>query len=193
MRKAIYICVAVLGAAAPAHALAGPFGINAGDPITKYAVEAKTGPYSYRLRVTPVTRADVDFYSVLATPETGVCKVVAAGRNNADDPTGAKLRDQFLSLKSALNSKYGASKDFDFVKAGSAYAQDSQYTLAISKEDRSLTSFWGTGDAALPDNVKSIMLTAKALSATTNYYSLAYEFNNFTRCKQIIDAGAAGL
>jgi hypothetical protein len=71
-----------------------PFGIAEGTPTTQLKVLKELGPYTYL--VTPKTaHPDFDAYSVVSTPEDGVCQVAGGGLTLRNDAYGNQARDAF--------------------------------------------------------------------------------------------------
>lgn len=175
----------------PMAATAGPFGFSMGDPISRYRARPSGEPGVYIIANPPFPRPDMDFYSVVATPQNGVCKIIVATKTNESDPYGAALRSDFSGLQAALASKYGAPSDtYDLLKNGAVWGQDREFTMSLKENDRILSTFWKLSSADQIEGVATIMLVGKALSADANYVSLSYEFANFDLCIDELHARA---
>lgn len=171
-------------------AIAGPFGFTMGEPISKYKVAEALELGRYKIQAVPVPRQDMDFVVVTATPAHGICKVTAISKDFPHDAYGTDILGEFDELKSALNQKYGPSKNFNFLKAGALWDEPREFAMALYKEERTLSSFWPleVNSGPMADNIANISLTAKALNTDTTYWLLSYEFTNFEACTKALEA-----
>lgn len=187
MMNRVVLTAVALAVATPA--LAGPFGIEMGDPVSKYKYAAGDTPFYYTLSAVPTPFASADFYSVIATPETGICKVSMVTKTLQNDAYGEKVRDEYNSLKSALTEKYGKPDDsFDYLKHGSIWDEARDFAMSLSKEERTLSSFWTKPSQPAAGDVSAVTLEAAAVSGSGTYTSVRYEFKNIDRCFEIIEA-----
>jgi hypothetical protein len=176
-----FILLFAAGAAAPA--LAGPFGLTQGAPLSKLQVVKKSsGEHRYVINV-PSPLSDFDFYIATVTPVHGLCRVAAMGETLTDDANGAKARTKYEHLKGLLDSKYGASRQYDFLHAGSVWKLPSQFATSIDKKERTLQAFWTAENSSrLPSDIGAINLEVAALSATETYVNVIYELANHDAC-----------
>ncbi len=181
---------ALAGAISCASYAQEAFGIERGAPISSLTIVKKPtadNPYYYVVSP-PIKNAEADFTSVVATPETGVCKVSMVGKDYDNDSFGEKGRSAFQKFTEALTAKYGdAAKEFDFLMSSSIWDDADDYSMALRQGDRTKSSFW-TPESDLPEGLSGISLELKAVSSTTTYLSITYEFSNFPRCQNLMKA-----
>jgi hypothetical protein len=176
-------CCAAIGTAASA----GPFGIEQGQPLSSLKVLKHVRGNYYTVTV-PSPHSNFEAYTVLVTPEDGVCKIAAIGKTLEGDAEGYEARRVYDNLKAGLQAKYGKSKDFDFLHSGSIWNKPNEWAMSLKQKERSLSSFWDQeSGSTLPPDINSIMLDANAVSSTGTYVNVSYEFSNFSRCKNRID------
>ncbi len=164
---------------------AGPFGLDQGMSLSMAQSQGMlradpSNPNWYDTSALRSGHSSFESYSLLISPRFGLCKIVAVGKDIPTGSHGSQLKSEFKSLQEALNEKYGASKNYDFLHAGSIWDKDGEWMMALQRKERSLASFW-TG-RPLIDNLLSIKLEAKASSASVGWVTIAYEFNNFDAC-----------
>jgi hypothetical protein len=172
--------------ATTAHAQA--FGVVMGAPASRYGGKVVTAsPYYFRISV-PDPNDEFESYAVLATPETGICKVSAIGRTHSNDEYGTQVKAKFKDLESALAEKYGRPREFDFLKSGALWDGPREWVWSVYKHERTLASYWLTSTgASLPSPVEAIQLDTRSVDPSSGaYVALSYEFSNFDACKKII-------
>lgn len=189
------IAALALFPASVAHAQA--FGVRGGGSITQYSgrlIDRSTSPYVFEITV-PTPNGEFESYMATATPETGVCKVSGLGRTHRNDSYGTNTKRAYQALKTALRARYGASKDFDFIVSNALWKDSNEWVWSIYKEERYLASFWDIENGStLPTGVTSVTLEVKAISSTSPYITLRYEFDNIDRCLKIVsDKESQGL
>lgn len=65
---------------------------------------------------------DFESYSVILTPEHGLCKPVAAGKNIDTNSYGTELEGKFKDLIDVMTRKYGApGKNYDLLRSDSIW------------------------------------------------------------------------
>ena len=168
-----------------------------GESVAKYNGQLsspKDSAYYYKISV-PQPNGEFELYTVLATPQTGICTVTGLGKTHQNDGSGFATIAAFRRLKAALNERYGNSKDFDFLISGALWTKQNEWGWSIYKKERNLTSYWDSEERSnLPANVQSIVLDTKATGPNDTYITLRYEFANFGKCKAIVDrADSSGL
>lgn len=173
----------------PTLASAQAFGVRMGASVSEYGgrrAPGSTNPFYFKIDV-PQPNREFESYSAFATPQTGICKVSGLGITHANDRYGTASKSAFSGVKQALVSRYGRSRDFDFLKSGALWDEPHEWVWSIYKDERTLTSFWTREDgASLPPSIVSIMLDMRAVSSSSPYLSLTYEFANFRTCLAII-------
>lgn len=168
-------------------AFAQAFGVTMGDPVSNYSgAEVSDGVY---LIAVPRPNSEFESYAATSTPETGICRVIGIGKDYQNDNYGHKLRSAFKSLHGALKERYGTSYDVDFLHAGSIWNEPNEFGWSLYQNERSLNSFWDEEEgSAMPPHLDGIVLSGKATDPSTTYLNLSYQFSNFGRCQEIIDA-----
>jgi hypothetical protein len=158
------------------------FGITMGQKLSSLRVTKSVGNGIYYINV-PQPNDEFETYLVIATLETGVCKIRASGKTYSNDDFGYKVKPVFEKFRALLNGKYGISKDYDFISFDALWKKASEWSWSIYKEERHLTSFWDIDSrSSLPDDLQSINLEVSAVSPGINRISLGYEFKNLGRC-----------
>lgn len=191
----IKMLIVLAAMAAPAVASAQAFGVKMGSPASAYNGKQRDNPGFYEV-TPPEPHAEFETYMAVATPETGICKVVALGRTHRNDGYGSSVRSSFNSLSAALTTRYGQSETFDFLRRGAIWDEPREWVWSIYKKERELSSYWTSGrNASLPPSIQAVELTTKSVSPSSGaYLSLAYEFSNFGECKRVMEAqGSRGL
>lgn len=181
------IALAVASLSAPAYAQA--FGVNAGDPVSKYSGKQSLAGKQYYFQISvPQPNGEFESYTAFATPQTGICKVSGLGRNH-DDAYGSSLRQSFTRLSNALNERYGTGDQIDFIRTGALWDEPREFIWSIYKDERMLVTYWTPGSGAtLPKGLQAVALDTRAVSSSNAYLVLTYEFDNFNRCKQIMES-----
>lgn len=175
-----------------ANAIAGPFGLSQGMSLAEVQ---KQGPFAlvpseqFLYRTTTIANGHQDFkrYTAVITPETGLCRIRASGRDITTSVYGSELLRKHQELVDALTEKYGKpSNKFDYLKAGSIWKDPNDWMLALLRGERVLKWFWTDKEGSkLPDSLDGISVTAHALSQNEGYIELAYDFKNVTRCSEL--------
>lgn len=170
---------------APVMVAAGPLGFEMGqsaDEISKKVDIKEVKRYVYASTTTPNPNDNFDSYALVITPEHGLCKIMAKGREFQSSSFGDEVISRIGSLSAALEKKYGAPKKFDYVKVGSMWDERKYWMMGLLKGDRTLAHFWGADGESLADNIRGISLTAKATSINSASITLSYDFNNAKEC-----------
>lgn len=190
MKRFITSTAAACALVLPAVSHAGAFGIDMGMPLSKLKVLETVethGQVSIVTVTAPTPNGEFSDYMVIASPSTGVCKVSALGVIHKADNDGTITKAAYAQLKSALTSKYGASKDADYLKDGSPWTGRDDWSSSIYQKDRVLSAFWDNAKT-LPRDLANITLNVKADGPSNPYVTLTYEFSNFPSCLQQMNA-----
>lgn len=105
--------------AAPRPTYDGPFGLRMGlSPEEAKVVmpsleEAEQGSGIYRSDSVPTPHPDFKSYLLFFSSKSGLCKIVAIGKDIQSGYTGLELRTAFDDLDKALSEKYGKGKKYD--------------------------------------------------------------------------------
>ena len=122
-------------------------------------------------------------YYVTITPGAGLCKVLGNGDMYESDSTGAKLRAALETVRTALESRYGAGERIDYLQDGSHLTAPDQWMMSVNAGERAFGEIWpADSNATLSPGVQSLLLRVNAVSADAGYLSLSYAGSNFPRC-----------
>lgn len=196
------LAAGLLGAACllgAAPSLAGPFGVQMGAPISSIpgAKPSKTiGEVTvYSVNTLPAPNPEFEYYLIMASAKTGICKVTGIGKDHPGDATGVKVRGIFENLSNALAQKYGSSKLVDFLHADALWNKPGEFAMALTEEEYSLSRFWDEEEkSTLPADISGISLEAGGKGRDVTYVALRYELRNFEACTDLIDkARSVGL
>jgi len=179
-RKTFLSAVLILAAGT---AIAGPFGLNKGDSLSKlktHGLEPIGTSGLYRAKAVPNPHPQFDFYAVVATPEEGLCKIIARTDEISTSVYGSELKDRFEAIRDALEAKYGKGETYDKLRAGSIWDEPKDWMTALVKKERTLVTYWV--DGTYPDGIESITLEASADDRSSGDIRLVYELDNFSAC-----------
>ena len=160
----------------------GPFGFSCG--ASKQAVSSLVGPLKeegvnqYSTATAPNPFPNVGYYLLTISPTQGLLKVTAETNDIDTDATGADLINRFHAIEAALTKQYGKpTRQEDFLKPGSIWAGEDEWTLSYMKKERTLASHW----VFTPPNlcVTSIDLTAEVANQTTGAILIGYDFTGY--------------
>ncbi|HEX2554209.1 MAG TPA: hypothetical protein VHL98_10935 [Microvirga sp.] len=186
MRLVIILAGATLFLAGPVAA-DGPFGVTMGSNPLDYptckAAEGVTGAYD--CSGLPRSHPDMRVYNLISSSETGVCLLRGSTDILETSSFGSELRMKTEELKDQVSSVYGPSNKFDFIMPRSIWIDPSYWMMAIVKNDRHYAYAWNKDSKArLKDNIKNIVLSAKAIDATRGYVQIEYVFENHAKCQE---------
>lgn len=185
MRKVLASVLLLSLTTASAQTLA-PFGIKQGMSVAELQkLGAKPGstPGYYTLDKAPTPNDAFDFYLVKASPKQGVCRITGIGKNISDDGYGTKTRAAFVAMEKTLIAKYGPADRKDTLSGSATYTNPNEWLRSIDEDERDFISFWDLASGSkLPSNIDMIMLSTRAMDATTGYLSLSYRLKNADAC-----------
>jgi hypothetical protein len=158
-----------------------PFGFKVG--MTKTQVVALLGPGSpskgtadtLEFKTAPTPHPDFETYAVSISSSTGLAQVIAPSKDIQTNVYGEAIKEKFDDVKAALITKYGEpSNSFDFLRAGSIWNEPKDWTMALLKEERTLSAYWKASGGTM------IVLEAVGLSNGRAYLRMKYQFSNFS-------------
>jgi hypothetical protein len=161
---------------------AGPFGFNCG--ASKQVITGQVGSLKeegvnqYSTGAAPNPFPNVGYYLLTISPTQGLLKVSAETNDIETDTTGVDLINQFHTIEAELTKQYGKpTRQEDFLKPGSVWAGQDEWTLSYMKKERALASHW----VFTPPNhcVTSIDLTAEVANQTTGAVLIGFEFTGY--------------
>jgi hypothetical protein len=170
---------------APNHSdgtpIAEAFGIRRGQSITDLAVieEQPNGIY----KVLPSgSYPDFESIYVVATPEVGVCKIIAQSLTYKDDLYGSAVMAVYNRYKAQFEEQFGPPKEIDGVRNDSTVKDPHEFAWSIWNDDRKRLTYWLKKEAPLPEGYSSIMLRVRGAAKNDLYFLLTHEFSNFSEC-----------
>jgi hypothetical protein len=161
-----------------------PFGLRMGTPraellklLGKYTEQQNGQIVSATV---PRPHPDFEQYGALASQTHGLCKVVAAGVDISLNAFGDRLKAAFNTIGQQLEDKYGKPETIDRLTPGSIWDKPEDWTMALSREERTLVKLW-TNPAGANKTV-TIALQARAANTRTGSLLLTYEAATFSAC-----------
>lgn len=166
-----------------AQEASGPFGLRRGmtqeqviQIVGKDAVKEVKGDV-LRLLAVPKPHRAFDEYSLVFSPNDGLLKIVAYGKDIRTNGFGEAVHDSFVEIRDAIARTYGEPKfTLDHLKEGSIWTEPQDWMMGLLKEERELSSDWNT---TLPNRIHGIVLETKALSTEKAFIVLVYEFDGW--------------
>ncbi len=188
----IFVTIILFIASFPA--VAGPFGLSKGmtlEEAKKYGdFVSGNSPFVYTAKTLAGGHPDFESYSIILTPQQGLCKIQASGKDVNTSAFGDELKAKHIEFVKALSNKYGSpGNNYDFLRLGSIWKDPQDWMMALLKKERTLASYWSSPERTnLPDSLLSIELVTAALSGSKGYLRLSYEFNNLDACLLVLNA-----
>lgn len=159
-----------------------PFGFSCGS--TKQVITSLVGPLKdegvnqYSTATAPNPFPNVSYYLLTISPTQGLLKVAAETNDIETDTTGVDIINQFHTIETDLTKQYGKpTSEQDFLKPGSIWAGEDEWTFSYMKKERTLASHWVF---AAPNHcVTSIDLTVEVANQTTGAILIGFEFTGY--------------
>lgn len=179
----------LLGCIVSQCALAGPFGLDMGMQVENLPnITASKRPFMFDTKRVPQPHAVFGDFTLVATPEHGLCKILAFSSPIKTSAYGSEAREAFAGIEKALQQKYGVGEKFQFLPHDSIWKGDRHWMMGLLKKEREHSTFWKLPSGA--DHIQSISLKAAAISSESIMLTLNYEFENFQHCLESIRAKA---
>ena len=166
----------------------GPFGLAASMPVAELArldfkpIEANSTIFT---GTAPKPMEGIDDYAVLATSETGVCRIMANANLSVVNGSGDQIKARVDQLAELMATKYGKhSSKIDYV-GEDVYRRNPEYWMMALKEDSAVYGYtWKTGktETALPADVDRIEISAGAMRTDSGWAQIRYTFKNMDSC-----------
>ena len=177
---------AALLALSATPAWAGPFGLQAGMPLSRMNTILEQEPGIYEI-IVPEPHPQLAAYSALVSPTRGLCSVKAFGFPLSDDSHGTRVRSLVEEIAAPIAARYGAGTTEDALNSGSVWKEPRHWAMGIAKGDRTYARYWKT--PADPE-ISMIKLKVKAIrSGGATYVELDYDFKRSDSCIDEIEAG----
>jgi hypothetical protein len=143
------------------------------------------GVYWYSVKRLPSGHPDIEEYRLLVTPKHGLCKIIAWTGTIESNSYGQQLKEVYERFFTALASKYGNSKRFDFLRSGSIWNESRDFMMGLAKKERVLNAYWDQEEKSdLPSEIRSIEMVAHAVSSGAGAVSISYELHNASECME---------
>jgi hypothetical protein len=166
--------------------IAGPFGLAMGMKPTDFnGLKKMPEPGWYSTTEVPKPHSAFEEYALKFGSTTGLCRITAAGKAMTTNDFGTDLQTAFNEMEKRLKDLYGGNKRSDFLTEGSLLNKPEDFMRGLLRQARVLTSSWeAKHGSTLKENLKAIMLQAKALSNDKGHLLIVYEFQNVEECDQ---------
>jgi len=174
-------------AVAPTMASAQAFGVQKGDPVSKHAGKRHNDSATMFVISVPDPNPEFELYVASAAPGVGICRVTGIGKTYKNDEYGTSAKAAYDRFKSALTSRYGNSKAFDFLRSGALWDEPREWVWSIYKDERTLSSYWDEEEHSnLPAGLLSVSLKARSVNPSSGaYLTVTYEFTNLEQCNAV--------
>ncbi|HBI70685.1 MAG TPA: hypothetical protein DDZ22_17270 [Massilia sp.] len=127
----------------------------------------------------------IDEYAVLATPETGVCRIMASANVSVVNGSGDQIKEKVDQLAELMATKYGKHSSKTNYLGEDVYRRNPQYWMMALKEDSAIYGYtWKTGktEVALPTDIDRIEISAGATQSDSGWAQIRYTFKNMDSC-----------
>ena len=165
----------------------GPFGLKMGlsaeeaEAAIPSLEESDQGPGIYQADSVPIPHPDFESYALLFSQKSGLCKIVAIGKDIKSGDAGHEIRSAFDTLDKAITKKYGKGKKYDFTSE--RYDSPEFWMMHLLQRNRTLAKVWNKEEGStLSSNIASIELEAVAANMSTGYLVMRYQFENTPDC-----------
>lgn len=165
----------------------GPFGLAMG--LSQADLQRLVGPLKhlgegvYSSSSVPKPHPSFESYTFVVSPNDGLCKLSAIGKDIGINSFGTQVREEFDRIESGVASKYGAGLRYDFLKAGSIWDDPNDWSMALYLEEYNLATFWAdSSDALRSESLSAINLEARSTQNGVGWVRLSYEFENAAPC-----------
>jgi hypothetical protein len=175
-------------------AIAGPLGLSKGMTLEELKKQGAfvSGNQQFVYTAKTITSGHPDFesYTVVLTPEQGLCKIQAVSKDIETSSFGTELEGKYNGLVEAMSGKYGApGKNFNFLRSESSWKEPQYWMMGLLKKERRLIAFWNKPENNnLPDSLQLIMIETLPLSGSKGFLKLVYEFDNIDACVAVLQA-----
>lgn len=164
--------------------VAGPFGINMGDPIGEVIGTNNEGIPFALLPETQVPNG-FELIAVYGTPSTGACAIKAAQKVDNASSWGDEVWAKADILIKYLTNKYGKppTSIINFLRASSFWKKLKYWIMTSLHQNGRVYAFsWSNLPAEKNDNVTSIDVEASRVSSDSDVITLSYRFANIEKC-----------
>lgn len=170
---------------------AGPFGFEYGmtqEQVVKLVgrtavkeikpVDGSPDIVLVELNTAPKPHPLFESYLLYITPDKGLMKISALGKDVQTNPFGTELHDQFMETRDAVAKIYGTADTIDTLLHGSIWSDPQDWMMGLIKKERLLSAFWNLKSAPV-NHITVIGLDGYGLSTERGYLKLSYEFEGW--------------
>jgi hypothetical protein len=174
--------------AVPAKTYDGPFGLASAMPVAELVrLDFKPTDFNPTIFVGPAPKPmeGIDEYAVVATPETGSCRILARANVPLVNDTGDQVKQRVDQLAELMATKYGKHSSKTDLVTQDVYRRNPEFWMMALKEDSAAYGYtWKAGKTqqALPADIDYIEITALAVETKSAWVSVKYTFKNFDAC-----------
>lgn len=171
------------------QAIAGPFGLEKGMTLKQLGSTQPLSPGKYEVTSVPRAHSAFESYVVQVGPQAGLCWVKAVGHHVRAGAYGLELKTRFTEMKTRLEQLYGTPEVFDRLLPGSVWNEPRDWMMGLIKKERVLAAIWSEkSKATLPADLRSVGLSADAISSDSGVIAVEYTFTNKKECESEISS-----
>ena len=165
----------------------GPFGIEMGSPVSSLGNCKTKSANEVSCDTVPKPHPNFETFLVIHSEKTGVCAIVAIGKDMYDQGTALSMRGTIDELAGYMTRSYGPATLRDEIAKDSPHQKPIEWMTAFVNKKRTYLYRWPSAPGAkLKNNVQSIVLSLRPLNENFGYMLLRYEFTNFSACQSAI-------
>jgi hypothetical protein len=182
---------------AAAKTYEGPFGLAGSMSIAELeelGFKEADGVSDVYVGKAPRPIEGINEYSAVAAPVAGVCRIQGTMLVDTVNGAGDQLKAEVQRLSKAMQVKYGKPSLKVDVQSEDVYKRNPEYWMLGLKEDSvAYGHLWSSGktEQPLPEELKSIEISAGAAEIKSGYVSIRYTFKNTSDCQKEFEARKA--
>jgi hypothetical protein len=150
----------------------GPFGIAMGEPLADLGPVRSIAPGQYQVLAPTRPNDTLNYVSVFAFPNLGVCRIIGVTQMITFDTDGNKAKLVVDSIAETLRQKYGEYNKTDV--CNSDIMCKDYWVDQINKHDAKYQYSWDLSKNVKPDGVNAIHLDLGASDSITTYGKITY-------------------
>jgi len=171
----------------------GPFGLVAGSTpqqlIAAGVADLEENPKTrgeFLTKKVPRPADGIELYGVRISTRSGLCSVIAIGRNITSSSHGREVMGRFAQVREMLADSYGKpTEEINRLLPGSIWRQPQDWMMGLAKKERVLESSWvARQDAPLRNRIRKIRVWATSRGMSVGAVTVWYEFDNYDDCEQ---------
>jgi hypothetical protein len=128
---------------------------------------------------------DFNYYSLLVTPNNGLCSITAWTKPIKTNVYGEQIQAKFVEIENALIQKYGQQTlKKDGLKQGSIWNEQKDWMISMEKKERDYSAYWSFEKAQ--HNIQTILMSVSIWSRSEASVGVIYGFDNIDACRKEI-------